>query len=142
MEYRLHGANTSFQNFEMQSKQFSYLWQRRAATDRGESFPSFDGFLARPDTGTGWQRWSHSTRERSRFYWNGTAVHVAGGRWPRAVLAAARSILWNPRSVAHRLYRNYLRPRALTLRPVAQWSLRRAPDSRALNQGTPGSPDG
>jgi glycosyltransferase involved in cell wall biosynthesis len=131
MEYRLHGANTSYQNFQMQSKQFNYLWQRRAAKDRGESFPTFDEFLAQPETGTRAQRWRHATWERSRCHWNATAVYVSHRRWPRAALAAMQSFIWNPRSFAHRLYRNYVRPRVLTARPLVRWSfsMRRSKDA-------------
>ena len=110
-EYRLHGANNSFTNFELQSKQFGYLWLRRAAKDRGELFPSFEGFVARPPTESRLQQWSFKTRERSRFYWNATAVHFACDRRAQALMAASMSILWNPRSVGVRLWRNYLRPR-------------------------------
>jgi len=42
-----HDANrTSLQSFELQSKQFSYLWQRRARKDRGESSLRSNTFLA------------------------------------------------------------------------------------------------
>jgi len=119
MEYRLHGGNTSYQNFDMQSKQVAYLWRRRGAKDRGEPFPSFDEFLRHPPSQTRMQRWSFATRERSRFYWNATGVHIACGRRGQAVLAASRSVLWNPRSVAHRMWRSYLRPRMLQSRRLA-----------------------
>lgn len=124
-EYRLHGGNNSFQSFEKQSNQFAYLWQRRAAKDRGEPFPSFDEFLARPPSGSPVRRWLRGTREKSRFYWNATGMHVACGRRGQALLAASQSILWNPRSVAHRLWRSYLRPQLLQHRRVATLLTRR-----------------
>jgi glycosyltransferase involved in cell wall biosynthesis len=111
MEYRLHGANTSFRNFALQSKQFDYVWHRRDAWNRGEPFVSFDEFVARPPIGSRQRRWRRESRERSRFHWNATAVHIANQQWSRAVLAAARSVLWNPLSVVTRLWRNFIRPR-------------------------------
>jgi glycosyltransferase involved in cell wall biosynthesis len=119
IEYRVHGANNSMNNFKAQSKQFDYLWQRRAATDRGEPFPTFAEFAARPPQGPRLHRWSYQMRERSRFYWNAMAVHIASGRWDRALLAAVQSVLWHPRSVGHRLWRNYLRPRFGRHRPLS-----------------------
>jgi glycosyltransferase involved in cell wall biosynthesis len=119
MEYRLHGANNSVQNFDLQSRQVAYLWQRRAAKDRGAPFPSFDEFVRHPPSQSLVRRWSFATRERSRFYWNATGVDIACGRWGQAVLAATRSILWNPRSVAHRMWRSYLRPRLRQSRRLA-----------------------
>jgi hypothetical protein len=126
-EYRLHDANNSFQSFELQSRQFAYLWQRRAAKDRGEPFPSFEQFLVRPPAESRVRRWSYATREKSRFYWNATGVHIACDRRGRALLAACQSILWNPRSVAHRLWRNYLRPQLLQRRRIAILLTRRPP---------------
>jgi glycosyltransferase involved in cell wall biosynthesis len=127
-EYRLHGANNSFQNFALQSKQFAYLWQRRAAKDRGEPFPSsFEEFVARPPSESRRRRWSFATRERSRFYWNATAVHIASDRRAQALKAALLSILWNPWSVAARLWRNYLRPQLLQRRWSAVLLTRRRP---------------
>ena len=134
MEYRLHGANTSFQNYKMQSRQFAYLWSRRVALDRGESFPCFEAFSALPPTGSLVRRWSHATREKSRFHWNATAVHWAGRRRSRAVLAATQSIAWNPLSVAHRLWRNYLRPRFFQRGRLARLLVRQ-PTQRRPDEG-------
>ena len=110
-EYRLHGNNNSRQNFALQSKQNQYLWQRRAATDRGEPFPSFAEFLALPPSGTRLQRWAWATSERSRFYWDATGMHLACGRRFEALLSATRSILWNPPAVVRRLWRKFLGPK-------------------------------
>ena len=110
-EYRLHGANSSRRNFEKQSRQNTYLWERRAAKDRGEPFPSLEEFLARPPNGSRLRRWLLATRERSRFHGDETGVHLACGRRFQALLAAFRSILWNPLSVVRRLRNNYLAPK-------------------------------
>jgi hypothetical protein len=110
-EYRLHGNNNSRQNFTFQSKEASYLWSRRAARDRGEPFPSYDEFMASPPNGPRLQRWLHASRERSRFHWDSTGVHLACGRRWRAVQSAVQSVLWNPSSVVHRIWRKVIRPR-------------------------------
>ena len=115
-EYRLHGANDSRQNFALQSKQNQYLWKRRAATDRGESFPSFDEYVAHPPSEPLLRRLRAATSEKSRFYWDATGMHLACGRRSQALLSAFRSILWNPWSVGHRLWRRYLKPQLLLRR--------------------------
>ena len=128
MEYRVHGANSSFQNFALQSTQFEYLWQRRAAKDRGEAFPSFEEFSAQPSSEPRLRRTLRGTRDRSRFNSSAASMHVADGRWVQAVLAASRSILWNPRSVVRRLWRNHLGPKLLQRRWFARvWTRRQSP---------------
>ena len=119
LEYRRHGDNYSFRNFALQSQQAGYLWLRRAAKDRGEPFPSFEEFIAAPPKEPRLRRVWWMTRERSRFYWDATAVHLACDRPVHAFLAAARSIIWNPRSVGVRLWRSYLRPQLLQRRRLA-----------------------
>ena len=133
-EYRLHGANDSRQNFDLQSKQNGYLWKRRAATDRGEPFPSFHEYVEHPPSEPRLRRWLWETSERSRFHWDATGMHLACGRRFQALLSASRSILWNPASVARRLWRRYLQPQLLQHRRVAAL-LTRSPRHRASDAG-------
>ena len=109
-EYRLHGANMSRQNYALQTKQATYLWERRAATDKGDPFPSFEEYAARPPSGSRTERLFWATRQRSRFYWDATGTQLACGHPIQAFLSAVRSILWNPRSVVKRLWRTFLYP--------------------------------